>query len=80
MVDDNGGALGCKAEVCGGGGRQQRCHPGNFKAKGPGWYWLTVRHGVSYGTFLTVSEQSRSLCVFGFRRYWVRADETGSLG
>ena len=42
-----------------------------------GW---TVRHGVPYGTFLTASEQSRSLCVFGSGRYWVRAGETGSLG
>ena len=41
---------------------------------------LTVRHEVPYGTFLTASEQSRSPCVFGSRRYWVRADETGSLG
>ena len=41
---------------------------------------LTVRHGVPYGTFLTASEQSRSLCVFGSGRYWIRAGETGSLG
>ena len=40
---------------------------------------LTVRHGVTYGSFLTASDQSRSLCVFGSGRYWVRADETGSL-
>ena len=32
---------------------------------------LTVRHGVPYGTFLTASEQSRSLCVFGSGRYLV---------
>ena len=25
---------------------------------------LTVRHGVPYGTFLTASEQSRSLCIW----------------
>ena len=41
---------------------------------------LNVRHGVPYGTFLTASEQSRSLCIFGSGRYWVRAGETGSLG
>ena len=41
---------------------------------------LTVRHGVPYGTFLTASEQSKSLCVFGSGRYWVRVGETGSLG
>ena len=41
---------------------------------------LTVRHGVPYGAFLTATEQSRSLCVFGSGRYWVRAGETGSLG
>ena len=27
---------------------KQRCHLGNFKAKGSGLYRLTVRHGVSY--------------------------------
>ena len=40
---------------------------------------LTERHGVPYGTFLTASEQSRPLCVFGSGRYWVRAGEIGSL-
>ena len=65
---------GSEAEVC--WGRQQRCHLGNFKTKRLGWYRLTMRHGVPYGAFLTASEQSRSLCVFGSGRYWVRADET----
>ena len=51
------------------GGRQQRCHLGNFEAEGSGWRRLTVRHEVSYGTFLTASEQSRSLCVFGSGRH-----------
>ena len=69
---------GSGAEMC--GGRKQWYHLGNFKAKGSGWWRLTVRHAVSYGTFLTASKQSRSLCVFGGGRYWVRADETGSLG
>ena len=50
--------------------RQQLRHLGNFKEKGSRWCRLTVRHGVPYGTFLTVSEQSRSLCVFGSGRYW----------
>ena len=27
-------------------------------------------------TFLTASEHSRSFCVFGIGRYWVRADDT----
>ena len=63
-----------------GGGCKQWHHLGNFKAKGSGCWSLTVRHAVSYGTFLTAFEQSRSLCVFGSRRYWFRADETGSLG
>ena len=55
---------------------QASVSPGKFKAKGLGWCRLTVQHGVSYGTFITASEQSRSLCVFGSGRYWVRADET----
>ena len=56
--------------------RKQRCHLGNFKANGSGLYRLTVRHGVPYGTFLTASEESRSLCVFGSGRHRVRIDET----
>ena len=61
-------------------GRQQLCHLGNFKANGSGWCRLAVRHGVSYGTSLTAYQQSRSLYVLGSGRYWVRADEIGSLG
>ena len=50
-------------------GCKQQCHLDNFKARGSGLCRLTVRHGVSYDTFLTASEQSRSLCVFGSGRY-----------
>ena len=32
--------------------------------QGSGLCRLTVRHGVSYGTFLTASEQSRWLCIW----------------
>ena len=51
-----------------------------LQSKGIRTVALTVRHGVPYGTFLTASEQSRSLCVFDSGRYWVRAGEIGSLG
>ena len=61
------------------GGRKRVCHSGTSK-RGIRTVGLTVRHGVPYGIFLTASKQSRSLCVFGSGRYWVRADETGSLG
>ena len=51
-----------------------------LQSKGIRTVGLTVRHGVPYGTFLTASEQSTSLCVFGSGRYCVRAGEIGSLG
>ena len=45
--------------------RKQRCHLGNFKAKGSGLHWLTVRYGVSYGTFLTgFRTEQIALCIW----------------
>ena len=37
----------------------------DLKSKGIWTVGLTVRHGVPYGTFLTASERSRCLCIFG---------------
>ena len=78
MFDDGrwGVRRGSGAEVC--GGASSGVTRATSKAKESGLCRLTVRHGVSYGTFLTTFEQSRWLCVFGSGRYWVRADETGS--
>ena len=50
------------------GAAQAAGHLDNFEAKGSGLCRLTGRHKVSYGTSLTASLQSRSLCVFGSGR------------
>ena len=58
------------------GAAQAAVSPVPLQSEGSGLCVLRVYHEAVVLTFLTASEQSRSLCVFGSERYRVRADET----